>query len=72
MPAYFFFQILEGLFVDAEFTTDVVNRSVAFFFFEGFNDLTRGVSAFFHLTGEISVFYRILSSPNFSATYRRG
>lgn len=53
--------IVEGLFVDAEFTTDVVNRSAAFFFFEGFYYLTLGVSAFFHLTGEISGFL-----PNFT------
>jgi len=52
--------IVEGLFVDAEFTTDVHDRSAIFFFFKGFNDLTLGVSAFFHLTGEISGFL-----PNF-------
>ncbi len=52
--------IVEGLFVDAKFTTDVHDRSAIFFFFEGFYNLTLGVSAFFHLTGEISGFL-----PNF-------
>ena len=46
--------------VNAKFTTDIVNRSAAFFFFEGFYYLALGVSAFFHLTGEISGFL-----PNF-------
>jgi hypothetical protein len=52
--------IVEGLFVDAKFTTNVHDRSAIFFFFKGFKDLTIGVSAFFHLTGEISGFL-----PNF-------
>ena len=52
--------IVEGLFVNAKFTTDVHDRSAIFFFFEGFYYLALGVSAFFHLTGEISGFL-----PNF-------
>jgi len=52
--------IVEGLFVDAKLTTNVHDRSAIFFFFEGFYYLTLGVSAFFHLTGEISGFL-----PNF-------
>ncbi len=48
--------IVEGLFYDAEFTTDVVNRSAAFFFIEGFYFLTLGVSALFYLNGETSGF----------------
>jgi hypothetical protein len=39
--------IVEGLFVDAKFTTNVHDRSAIFFFFKGFYDLTLGVSAFF-------------------------
>ena len=46
--------------VNAKFTTDVHDRSAIFFFFEGFYYLALGVSAFFHLTGEISGFL-----PNF-------
>jgi hypothetical protein len=51
-----FLPIVEDLFVDADFTTDVVNRSADFFFFEGFYYLTLGISAFIHLIGKIPGF----------------
>jgi hypothetical protein len=62
--------IVEGLFIDAKFKINFHDRSAIFFFFKGFNDLTLGVSAFFHLTGEISGFCRILCSSNLRSTYR--
>jgi hypothetical protein len=55
--------IVEGLFVYAKFTTNFHDRSAIFFFFKAFNVLTGGISAFFHLTGEIfgvfAVFYLV-------------
>jgi len=61
--------IVEDLFVDDKFTTNVHDKSAIFFFFNGFNDLTIGVSDYFHLTGKFRGFCRIFSSSNFRASY---